>query len=277
MFSAHVMGGATRARINVTTFTQFAQNYSMGSLLALYGSTMHSSSSMRFFRTFFYLVCGLLVKKAYLNSNSWGGEDFDGSKVEIWWREILIHTLELKLRHLKVFLYVCIGKPCVFRPRATWATHVYNDLYQICSKLGVWDLEPPSLYGSTMHSSCSMQCKGLQLVTESTSFSNMLLVPKLPCLMHTSTYQLLDCSQSPKLRRVKDWDKRHTRNARLVVGAVKKHHRKSRSPGLDPILYYYAKSKWPHEMSADREVTEAAVKLPSWGHISITRSKSCSF
>jgi hypothetical protein len=39
-----------RAHIIMTTFTRFAQNGSIGSLLALYGSTMHSSCSMWFFR-----------------------------------------------------------------------------------------------------------------------------------------------------------------------------------------------------------------------------------
>ena len=47
----------------------------------------------------------------------------NGSKLEIWPWGILIHTLELKLRHFDVSPYACIGKPCicnVFRPHATW-------------------------------------------------------------------------------------------------------------------------------------------------------------
>jgi hypothetical protein len=67
---AYAMSCATwwaglRAHIYVTTFTRFAQNWSMGSLLAVYGSTMHSkgavygstmhsSCSMRFFQTIFF-------------------------------------------------------------------------------------------------------------------------------------------------------------------------------------------------------------------------------
>ena len=41
-----------------------------------------------------------------------------------WPLGILIHTLQLKLRHFEVSPYVCIGKPCmcnVFHPCATWA------------------------------------------------------------------------------------------------------------------------------------------------------------
>ena len=33
----------------------------------------------------------------------------NGSKLDVWQRRVSIHTLELKLRHLKVFPYVCIG------------------------------------------------------------------------------------------------------------------------------------------------------------------------
>ena len=33
----------------------------------------------------------------------------NGSKLDIWRRQILIHTLELKLKHFKVLSYVCIG------------------------------------------------------------------------------------------------------------------------------------------------------------------------
>ena len=56
----------------------------------------------------------------------------NGSKPGIWPWGILIHTLELKIRHFEVSPYVCIGKPCicnVFRPCATWGVglcaHVY--------------------------------------------------------------------------------------------------------------------------------------------------------
>ena len=47
----------------------------------------------------------------------------NGPRLQIWPLGILIHTLQLKLRHFEVSPYVCIGKPCicnVFRPRATW-------------------------------------------------------------------------------------------------------------------------------------------------------------
>ena len=37
----------------------------------------------------------------------------NGSKLEIWSREILIHTLESKLRPFEVFPYVYTGKPCI--------------------------------------------------------------------------------------------------------------------------------------------------------------------
>ena len=43
MFSAHALREWARLRVHIhmTIFTQFAQNCSIGSLLALYGSTMH--------------------------------------------------------------------------------------------------------------------------------------------------------------------------------------------------------------------------------------------
>ena len=57
MFSAH-------AHIDLTTFTQSCQNWSIGSLLALYGSTKHPAQLCHGFQTiFFCLVCGLLEKK----------------------------------------------------------------------------------------------------------------------------------------------------------------------------------------------------------------------
>ena len=33
----------------------------------------------------------------------------NGSKLEIWWKGILIHALELKLWPFELFPYVCIG------------------------------------------------------------------------------------------------------------------------------------------------------------------------
>ena len=63
-FRPRATGGAgLHAHIDLTTFTNFGQNWSIGSLLALYGSTKHPVQLRRGFRTiFFYLVCGLLVK-----------------------------------------------------------------------------------------------------------------------------------------------------------------------------------------------------------------------
>jgi hypothetical protein len=54
----YMMGGTTRTH-KVTTFTRFSQNES---LLASYGSTMHSSSSMRFLRTNFFPLSVLKIK-----------------------------------------------------------------------------------------------------------------------------------------------------------------------------------------------------------------------
>ena len=39
----------------------------------------------------------------------------NGSKLEIWWRGLLIHASEFKLRQFEVFhYYVCIGKLYVY-------------------------------------------------------------------------------------------------------------------------------------------------------------------
>ena len=55
MFSAHALregrGHALRAHINVTTITHFDQNWCIGCLLALYGSTMHPAQLCGGFRT----------------------------------------------------------------------------------------------------------------------------------------------------------------------------------------------------------------------------------
>ena len=49
--------------------------------------------------------------------STWGDNFYmgtqNGSKLGIWPERILIHTLELKIWHFKVFPYVCIGKPYV--------------------------------------------------------------------------------------------------------------------------------------------------------------------
>ena len=49
-------GGALHAHINMTTFTQFGQNWSTGCLVALYGSTMHPG---RGFQTIFFFLLGV--------------------------------------------------------------------------------------------------------------------------------------------------------------------------------------------------------------------------
>ena len=59
MFSAHALrekrGIPVRhAHTNVTTFTDFGQNWSIGCLLALYGSTMHPAQLRGSFRTIFF-------------------------------------------------------------------------------------------------------------------------------------------------------------------------------------------------------------------------------
>ena len=80
--------------------------------------------------------------------STWGDNFYmgmqNGSKLEIWPERNLIHTLELKIWHFKVFPYVCIGKPYVcnvLRPRATWGAwpraHInvmtITQFVQICS------------------------------------------------------------------------------------------------------------------------------------------------
>ena len=52
------LGAGPRAHINVTTFTHFDQNWSIGCLLALYGSTKHPAQLCGGF-FFFCLVSGL--------------------------------------------------------------------------------------------------------------------------------------------------------------------------------------------------------------------------
>ena len=58
--------------------------------------------------------------------NAWGCNFYtgtqNGSEYEIWWHGNLIHTLELKLWHFKVFpcLYREAMRLQCFRPRATW-------------------------------------------------------------------------------------------------------------------------------------------------------------
>ena len=49
-------GAGLRAYINVTIFIQFSQNWSIGCLLALYGSTMHPAHLCGSFWTIFFLL-----------------------------------------------------------------------------------------------------------------------------------------------------------------------------------------------------------------------------
>ena len=57
MFSTHALReGRGYARINVTSFTRFVQYCSMGTLLALYGSTMQCSCTLWVFWTIFFLL-----------------------------------------------------------------------------------------------------------------------------------------------------------------------------------------------------------------------------
>ena len=157
----YVRGVAT----NVTTFTHFAQNWSLGCLVVLYGSTMLPAQlrAWWFPNNFFCLVwapCYTLIthqvekkKKKKIHGgfrSTWGDNFFmgtqNGSKLEIWPWGILIHTLELKLQpfevipwlyreaiHLQCFMrmrYVINGE-YPFRTRTYYA----DDLYSIWSKL----------------------------------------------------------------------------------------------------------------------------------------------
>jgi hypothetical protein len=82
--------------MNMTTFTRFHQNYTLGCLLAaqLCGD----------FQTIFLLSVHSSLKNLVQGVGSTWGHNFhmhmgmrNGSKLEISGREILIHTLELKL------------------------------------------------------------------------------------------------------------------------------------------------------------------------------------
>ena len=60
----------------------------------------------------------------------------NGSKLEIWHERILIHVLELKLWHLEVFLYVYVGKPCIYnglRPRIQINVMIITRFAQNCA------------------------------------------------------------------------------------------------------------------------------------------------
>ena len=68
MFSAHALrekrGIPVRhAHTNVTTFTYFGQNWSIGCLLALYGSTKHPAQLCGGFGLFFLLSVLVSLKK----------------------------------------------------------------------------------------------------------------------------------------------------------------------------------------------------------------------
>ena len=68
MFSAHALrekrGIPVRhAHTNVTTFTYFGQNWSIGCLLALYGSTKHPAQLCGGFGQFFFLLSVLVSLK----------------------------------------------------------------------------------------------------------------------------------------------------------------------------------------------------------------------
>ena len=74
MFSAHALREkreipVRHAHTNVTTFTYFGQNWSIGCLLALYGSTKHPAQLCGGFGQFFFLLSVLVsLKKENLNN-----------------------------------------------------------------------------------------------------------------------------------------------------------------------------------------------------------------
>jgi hypothetical protein len=93
------MGGATRAHINVTTFTRFAQNGGMGSLLALYDATM--------------LLCGFSGQFFYLVHDS--KFCFIGAIHSACSCENLVASQTLLLLLLLLFNYICFfAFDCVF-------------------------------------------------------------------------------------------------------------------------------------------------------------------
>ena len=66
MFSAHALREkreipVRRAHTNVTTFTYFGQNWSIGCLLALYGSTKHPAQLCGGFGQFFFFLLSVQV------------------------------------------------------------------------------------------------------------------------------------------------------------------------------------------------------------------------
>ena len=77
MFSAHALREkrgipVRREHTNVTTFTNFGQNWSIGCLLALYGSAKHPAQLYGGFWTIFFLlsVQVALKKKKRFNVNN---------------------------------------------------------------------------------------------------------------------------------------------------------------------------------------------------------------
>ena len=155
MYSAHALhekrGIPVRhVNTNVTTFTYFGQNWSIGCLLALYGSTKHPAQLCGGFGQFFFCFVFWSPWNIKIHGgfrSTWGDNFYMGtqneSKLEIWPDRILIHAFESKLRPFEVFPYVFIGKPCVcnvFRSCAMWKTgntraHKRDDLYLLWSKL----------------------------------------------------------------------------------------------------------------------------------------------
>jgi hypothetical protein len=138
MFSAtpYVMGGASSAQ-NVTTFTRFAQNWSMRSL---YGSTIHSSCSTDYF---FCLVCVVSLKKkiSYLImfvgggfGSTWGGTQ-NGSKAGNFDSHLRIEVMPLgsfpiclcmEAMHLQPFLPMRYVATCEHIPRYVTTEFVQN-------------------------------------------------------------------------------------------------------------------------------------------------------
>ena len=60
--------GHGHAHINVTTFTQFGQNWSIGCLFALCGSAMRLAQLCGGFWTIFFLLSVLAHLKKYINN-----------------------------------------------------------------------------------------------------------------------------------------------------------------------------------------------------------------
>ena len=115
----------------------------IGSMLALYASTVHVATLKCYLHTCNYsidrsmeviwkkilLSVSAPLKKTNLNNvihggtGSTSGHNFymgtqNGSKLEFWWWELLIHASEFKLRCIE--FYICIGKPY---------TYICNDLH----------------------------------------------------------------------------------------------------------------------------------------------------